>query len=324
MSPPLLAVKDLRKYFPVGGTFPGRPRRYVRAVDGVSFSIPPGKTLGLVGESGCGKTTVGRLIARLLEPTDGSMMFGDRDYGKLAGRELRRFRTDVQVVFQDPYTSLNPRLSAEKIVAEPMQINRRGTRLEIAKRTRELLEAVGFASQDGGRFPHELSGGQRQRVAIARALALNPKLLVCDEPVSALDVSIQAKILNLLEDLQQQLDLAYLFISHDLSVVRLVADELAVMYLGQIVERGAAAELLRSPLHPYTRSLLAAVPDPHRRSRVTVLSGEVPTNIEPPSGCPFHTRCAEKMPECETRAPALHAVSGVHPVACFLHHDRVR
>ena len=321
MSASLLTVTDLRKQFPAGRWFPGRKHQYVRAVDGVSFSIPAGKTLGLVGESGCGKTTVGRLIARLLEPSSGSMMFNGEPYGHLRGSELRRFRPRVQVVFQDPYNSLNPRMRIEKIVAESMWINRWGSRLQIRKRCHELMEAVGLASQDGDRFAHELSGGQRQRVAIARALALSPKLVVCDEPVSALDVSIQAKILNLLMDLQQHYNLTYLFISHDLSVVRLIADHVAVMYLGQLVEYGTVEQVLESPLHPYTSQLLAAVPDTHRRSVTEALPGEVPSNISPPTGCRFHTRCPQKLAECDRDSPTLQAISGGHSVACFLHHS---
>jgi oligopeptide/dipeptide ABC transporter ATP-binding protein len=261
------------------------------------------------------------MIARLLEPTAGTIVFEDQDITHLKGNALRHFRPNVQVVFQDPYTSLNPRLSVEKIVAEPLRINKRGSKDEIQAQTQELLEAAGLPPKDSNRRPHAFSGGQRQRIAIARALALNPKLVVCDEPVSALDMSIQAKILNLLVDLQEQFHLTYLFISHDLSVVRLVSDWVAVMYLGQIVENGPAEALFAKPLHPYTEALMAAIPDPYQRTGITVLPGEVPSNIDPPQGCRFHTRCPAKMSKCEQDMPLLHSVEENRQVACFLHHE---
>ncbi len=316
----LMSLQDVHKYFPVGRGVFARRRQYVRAVDGVSFSIRAGQTLGLVGESGSGKSTIGRMITRLLEPTGGTMTFEGQDITHLTGHELRRFRPNVQMVFQDPYNSLNPRLTIEKIISEPLRINKRGTRQHIQARTRELLEAVGLSSRVADRLPHEFSGGQRQRVAIVRAIALNPKLVVCDEPVSALDVSIQAKILNLLVDLQQEFHLTYLFISHDLSVVRLLSDWIAVMYLGQIVETASAELLFAKQLHPYTQALIDAIPDPYARSGFSVLPGEIPSNVHPPKGCRFHTRCPKKMSTCEREPPALHEVEPGRSVACFLHH----
>jgi oligopeptide/dipeptide ABC transporter ATP-binding protein len=319
---PLLVVRDLRKHFPVGRAMVRRRPR-ARAVDGVSFAIPAGATLGLVGESACGKTTTGWMVARLIDPTSGSIAFAGQDITALRGESLRRFRRNIQVVFQDPYTSLNPRLSIGQIVAEPMRIHRWGTASEIERRAHRLLDAVGISSDAVKRRPHEFSGGQRQRIAVARALALEPKLIVCDEPVSALDMSVQAKILNLLRDLQAELGVSYLFISHDLSVVRIVSDRVAVMYLGRIVESGPAESIFSAPKHPYTRALMAAVPDPYVRAGVAPLAGEVPSNVTPPPGCPFHPRCPAKMPRCEATVPALHEIDPGHAAACFLHHDRI-
>ncbi len=316
----LVAVKNLQMYYPLGSALPGRTPDYVRAVDDASFMIRPGQTLGLVGESGCGKTTVGRILARLLDPTSGRIYFQGRDVTRLRGSDLRHFRRNVQVVFQDPYTSLNPRLTVEKIIAEPLNINRWGTYVEIQRRVSTLLDAVGLGAGFANRLPNELSGGQQQRVAIARALAMEPKLVICDEPVSALDVSVQAKILNLLTHLQKQFDLTFLFISHDLSVVRLVSDWVAVMYLGKIVEQGPAEALFADPKHPYTQALLAAVPDPHVRTGISLLPGEVPSNIKPIVGCRFQSRCPRKMAVCETESPALFPVAEEHACACFLYH----
>jgi oligopeptide/dipeptide ABC transporter ATP-binding protein len=316
----LVSVMNLQMYYPLGSSLPGGARNYVRAVDGVSFAIRGGQTLGLVGESGCGKTTVGRILARLLDPTAGQIKFEGRDVTRLQGNELRHFRRNVQVVFQDPYTSLNPRLNIENIVAEPLRINRWGTQTEIQRRVDTLLDAVGLGANFAKRLPNELSGGQRQRVAIARALALEPKLVICDEPVSALDVSVQAKILNLLTQLQRQFNLTFLFISHDLSVVRLVSDWVAVMYLGKIVETGPAEQIFANPMHPYTKALLASVPDPHVRSGISLLPGEVPSNIKAIAGCRFQSRCPHKMSVCETESPALYRVSEEQGCACFLYH----
>ncbi len=317
----LLEVRDLRKYFPVGRWRPGGRQPNVRAVDGVSFAIPNGGTLGLVGESACGKTTTGWMIARLLDPTGGAIVFSGQDITRLRGQALRRFRPNIQVIFQDPYTSLNPRLSVGQIVAEPLRINRRGTASEVGRRVDALLDAVGLPAEAARRLPQEFSGGQRQRIAIARALALEPRLIICDEPVSALDMSVQAKILNLLRDLQRRLGVSYLFISHDLSVVRIVSDVVAVMYLGRIVESGPADAVFADPRHPYTQALMAAVPDPYRRTGVTALPGEVPSNITPPRGCRFAPRCPARMAICEASPPALHEVESGRRVACFLHHS---
>ena len=315
-----MSLQDVHKYFPVGRGVFARSRQYVRAVDGVSFSIRAGQTLGLVGESGSGKSTIGRMITRLLEPTGGTMTFEGQDITHITGHELRQFRPNVQMVFQDPYNSLNPRLTIEKIISEPLRINKWGTRQNIQARTRELLEAVGLSPRVADRLPHEFSGGQRQRVAIVRAIALNPRLVVCDEPVSALDVSIQAKILNLLVDLQQEFHLTYLFISHDLSVIRLLSDWIVVMYLGQIVETAPADLLFSKQLHPYTQALIDAIPEPYVRSGFSILPGEIPSNVRPPKGCRFHTRCPKKMSICERASPALHEVEPGRCVACFLHH----
>jgi len=304
----LLEVTDLKTYFKVGARFLGR-RRVVRAADGVSFRIHRGRTLGLVGESGSGKTTVGRTILRLIRPTGGQVVFDGHNIFNLSHFRLRRLRQAMQMIFQDPVGSLNPRMTAGKIIEEPLHLH---TSLSVSQRRArvgELLERVGLPPQAAGRYPHEFSGGQRQRIGIARALAPDPSFIVCDEPVSALDVSIQAQILNLLKDLQQQFGLTYLFIAHNLAVVEHFADEVAVMYLGRIVERAPAATLYASPAHPYTESLLAAVPypDPKQRTQRRNLPGETPSPVAPPSGCPFHPRCpltrqlASTMPVNETR-----------------------
>ena len=323
MSVPLLEVQDLVMHFPVGGGMFSKPAGAVKAVDGVSFSVHKGETLGLVGESGCGKTTTGRCILQLERATSGRIVFEGIDLMTLDAAALRAVRRRIQVIFQDPYSSLNPRMTVEQIIAEPLKVHGivrdRGER---ELRVRELLGQVGLLPQHGGRYPHQLSGGQRQRVGIARALAMQPSLIVCDEPVSALDVSIQAQIINLLEELQAELGLTYLFIAHDLSVVRHISDRVAVMYLGKLVELADRNALYEAPLHPYTRALLSAVPIPDpkieaKRER-TVLRGEVPSPLNPPSGCVFHPRCPIAVDRCSAEIPPLREIRPGHWAACHL------
>jgi peptide/nickel transport system ATP-binding protein len=323
----LVELQQLRMYFPIkSGLVLDRHIGDIRAVDDVTLDIRRGETLGLVGESGCGKSTVGRAILRLYKPTAGRIVFDGKDITTLGEADLRPLRRRMQVVFQDPYASLNPRHSVARIVGEPLRVHGLASRREAAGRVRELLEIVGLPRDAGGRYPHEFSGGQRQRIGIARALALNPDFIVCDEPVSALDVSIQAQILNLLENLQSDFDLTYLFIAHDLAVVRHISDRIAVMYLGVIVEVSPADELYDDPLHPYTISLLSAVPIPdpevERRRETILLAGDLPSPANPPPACRFHTRCPYVQPtRCRDEVPPLRELSPGHTVACHWAED---
>ena len=316
----LLKVEHLRKWFPVAKWFYEK-QRYVKAVDDVSFEVKKGETLGLVGESGCGKSTLARVVLQLIKRNEGSVEFDGRELTTLKKKELNKIRKEMQIVFQDPFKSLHPRMRVGKSIGAPLEISRTITdKAERRKRVLELMTRVGLNAEQYDRYPHEFSGGQRQRIVIARALATNPKLLVCDEPVSALDVSVRAQVLNLLKELQREFDLTYIFISHDLSVVEYVCDRIAVMYLGKIVELGTTEQIFSDPKHPYTVALLSAAPDlndPHK-DRI-ILEGDIPSPIDPPSGCRFHTRCPHATERCARECPSTVDLGNGHSVACFLH-----
>jgi len=317
----LVEVKDLKKFFPLRSHFFSRSKNYVQAVVGVSLDIRRGETLGLVGESGCGKSTLGRLILRLEEPTEGKILFEGEDILQYDAEKMRLLRREMQIIFQDPYSSLNPRKTIGSIIGEPLIIHNIGTKKDRQERVRKLMEVVGLRPEHINRYPHEFSGGQRQRIGIARALALNPKLIIADEPVSALDVSIQAQVLNLLEDLQNEFHLTYLFIAHDLSVVEHISDRVAVMHLGRIAELARSEDLYRQPKHPYTQALLSAnpIPDPTLGRQRMLLQGEVPSPINPPPGCNFHTRCPHRFEPCDKDVPVIREVGPAHWVACYLY-----
>jgi oligopeptide/dipeptide ABC transporter ATP-binding protein len=316
----LIQVDGLVKYFPVRAGLLQRVKNWVQAVDHVSFTIREGETLGLVGESGCGKTTVGRTMLRLVEPTSGKALFEGRDIFQLSERELKDIRREMQIIFQDPYASLDPRVPVGELIMEGLNIHGIGTRQERFEVMLDVLHKVGLEPYHARRYPHEFSGGQRQRIGIARALTLLPKFIVCDEPVSALDVSIQSQILNILKELQAEYSLTYLFIAHNLSVVEHISDRVAVMYLGKIVEMTSREELFRNPMHPYTQALISAIPipDPHLKRQRTVLKGDVPSPLNPPAGCRFHTRCPIAVEQCSQEEPAFHEVQFDHWVACWL------
>ncbi len=316
----LLEVRNLKKYFPIKTGILSRTIGDVRAVDGVTLTLERGETLGLVGESGCGKTTVGRSILRLIEPTSGQVTFNSQNLLELDREQMRQVRASLQIIFQDPFSSLDPRMSVGQIIAEPIRNHLKASRAEMRDRVAYLMEKVGLHPEQMSRYPHEFSGGQRQRIGIARALALNPMAIICDEPVSALDVSIQAQVINLLVQLQEEMDLSYLFIAHDLSVVEHISDRVAVMYLGRIVELATDRELYQNPQHPYTQALMSAVPvpDPGIRKQRILLEGDVPSPLNPPSGCAFHTRCAERDEACTHEEPTLRDLGDGHWVSCHL------
>ena len=321
---PLLNVVDLVKQFPLGGGILTRPRAWVKAVQGVSFAVSRGESFGLVGESGCGKTTLGRLILRLIEPSGGRIEFAGQDIVSLNRSEMSAFRRKIQIIFQDPYSSLDPRMKVEGIITEPLRATQQLSKKQRRKVASDLMEKVGLRSIDLDKYPHEFSGGQRQRIGIARALCVRPELIVADEPVSALDVSIQAQVINLMEDLKQEFNLSYVFISHDLSVVQYICDRIAVMYLGGIVELASTRDFSVSTRHPYTEALLKAVPiaDPHRRTEPFAMEGDVPNPIDPPAGCPFHPRCLYRLDRCSIDKPPLIEATSGHLVACWLNQGR--
>lgn len=317
----LLEVRNLKTYYPIKGGLLRKTVAVVKAVDDISFEIKKGETLGLVGESGCGKSTAGRTILRLLEPTEGKIIFDGQDITNLRGTSLRKIRKDFQMVFQDPYASLNPMMMVGNLIAEPIRNYTKKSLKELKDEVMDLLEKVGLPEDAYYKYPHEFSGGQRQRIGIARALALKPKLIIADEPVSALDVSVQSQVLNLLKELQDEFDLTFLFIAHDLSVVKHMSDRIGVMYLGGLVEVSEKASLYAEPLHPYTQALISAIPepDPRKKKDRIILEGDVPSPIAPPSGCTFHPRCAHAKPECSSVKPVLKEVKPGHRVACHLY-----
>ncbi|MGD6854186.1 ABC transporter ATP-binding protein [Bacillus infantis] len=326
MTEVLLEVNQLKKYFPITGGLFGKKTGDVKAVDDVSFYVNKGETLGIVGESGCGKSTTGRMLMRLIEPTEGKVLFEGKELTGLNDSEMRKMRKEMQMVFQDPFASLNPRHTVEKILEEPLIVHGMGDKKERKQKVKEMLEVVGLSSWHAKRYPHQFSGGQRQRIGIARALMTRPKLIIADEPVSALDVSIQSQVLNLLEDLQKEFQLTYIFIAHDLGVVRHISDRVGVMYLGRLVEITTAEKLYEKPLHPYTSALLDAVPvpDPDLRKEAELLSGDIPSPANPPKGCAFHTRCRECMEICTVERPQLEEIEEGHFAACHLYtSDRV-
>ena len=321
LTKPLLKVEGLKKYFPIKKGLLGKTVGHVKAVDDISFYVNEGETLGIVGESGCGKSTTGRMLMRLLEPTEGVVEFDGKILTALTKEEMRKTRRDIQMVFQDPYASLNPRHTIEKILSEPLLVHGMDDSKERKKKVRELLEIVGLSAYHANRYPHQFSGGQRQRIGIARALMTNPKLIIADEPVSALDVSIQAQVLNLMADLQKEFNLTYIFIAHDLGVVRHISDRVGVMYLGKMVEVAVSEKLYVKPLHPYTQALLSAVPvpDPNYVKQEIMLEGDIPNPANPPTGCTFHTRCPKRMDICDQVVPKLIDIEEGHSVACHLY-----
>jgi oligopeptide transport system ATP-binding protein len=321
MTEPLLKVENLKKHFPITGGILGRPVSSVKAVDGVSFTVNKGETLGIVGESGCGKSTTGRMLMRLIDPSEGRVTFEERELTSLSNSEMRKIRREIQMVFQDPYASLNPRHTVEKILEEPLKVHGIGSAKERKKRVHELLNIVGLSSYHAKRYPHQFSGGQRQRIGIARALMTKPKLIIADEPVSALDVSIQSQVLNLMQDLQKEFELTYIFIAHDLGVVRHISDRVGVMYLGKMVELSDSEKLYDNPLHPYTQALLSAVPipDPDFKRETILLQGDIPSPSNPPSGCTFHTRCPHATEVCKQKVPEFKEHQPGHYVACHLY-----
>lgn len=324
MTTPLLKVEGLKKYFPIRQGVLSKVTGHVKAVDDVSFYVNEGETLGIVGESGCGKSTTGRMLMRLLEPTEGKILFDGKDMMTLSKEELRKARRDIQMVFQDPYASLNPRHTVGKILEEPLIVHGMGNAADRKKKVKEFLEVVGLSSYHAKRYPHQFSGGQRQRIGIARALMTNPKLIIADEPVSALDVSIQSQVLNLMQDLQKDFKLTYIFIAHDLGVVRHISDRVGVMYLGKMVELADSESLYDKPLHPYTQALLSSVPvpDPDFKKEQIIVKGDIPSPSNPPSGCTFHTRCPFAMEICSKAVPQLIEAENGHSVACHLYNGQ--